>query len=48
VHHQRPNIPWTELPLHAPEDEPHVGFWRQYLAMWRGPRLNHEEAPMPQ
>lgn len=48
VHHQRPDLPWTELPEHAMADVPHVGFWQQYLAMWKGPRPNHEPAPVPE
>lgn len=48
VHHQRPHLPWTQLPQHAPREVLHVGFWQQYLAMWKGPRPNFEPAPAPE
>lgn len=48
VHHQKPHLPWTQLPQHANKAEPHVSFWKQYLAMWKGPRPNHEPAPVPE
>lgn len=48
VHHQRPEIPWAHLPKIAPDNVPAVGFWRQYAAMWKGPRPNTENAPLPE
>lgn len=48
VHHQKPEIPWLHLPRFAPADMCPVGFWRQYLAMWKGPRPNTEAAPTPE
>ena len=47
VHHQKPEVPWAHLPRFAPADVPAVGFWRQYFAMWKGPRPNTEPAPTP-
>ena len=48
VHHQQPQIPWPHLPRFVPTDTRPVGFWRQYLAMWKGPRPNTEVAPLPE
>lgn len=48
VHHQRPDIPWRHLPKFSPANVQPVGFWQQYLAMWKGPRPNTETAPHPE
>ena len=45
VHHQHPMASWTELPRLAPTSLPPIGFWRQYLSQWRGPRLVVDAAP---
>lgn len=48
VHHQRPWLPWTHLPAHAPVDVEPIGFWEQYLAMWKGPRPCTGPGPSPE
>lgn len=48
VHHKRPEIPWTRLPGFSPPDVKPIGSWQQYMAMWKGPRLNTESAPIPE
>jgi fatty acid desaturase len=38
-HHQRPELPWTELPHHPMPGEPaSIPFFLAWLRQWRGPR----------
>jgi hypothetical protein len=39
VHHQHPHVPWMHLPKLAARSKPPVSYWRQYLRLWKGPRL---------
>jgi len=47
VHHIYPHVPWSELPQYASKTMSPVSYWRQYFAMWKGPRPNFELAPIP-
>ncbi|MEQ1693216.1 MAG: fatty acid desaturase, partial [Gemmatimonas sp.] len=38
VHHQKPWLPWSELPEHLAESRPPVDTWALYRSMWFGPR----------
>jgi fatty acid desaturase len=45
VHHEHPHLSWCELP-HAPDRRPpEIGYWEQYLSLWRGPRPCPGPAP---
>jgi fatty acid desaturase len=44
-HHRRPDVPWPYLPALSPAAEARPSYLRQYLRMWRGPRLTAEPAP---
>ena len=39
VHHQHPHVPWIHLPELGLHSAPPVSYWRQYLKLWKGPRL---------
>jgi fatty acid desaturase len=45
AHHQNPRIPWTHLPRFVPEGTQRIGFFRNYLRLWTGPRLTHQKNP---
>jgi fatty acid desaturase len=45
AHHQNPRIPWSHLPHFVPEGTQHIGFFRNYLRLWTGPRLTHQKNP---
>lgn len=45
VHHQKPWLPWTALREHGRTSIPPVSYLRQYLRMWRGPRLTSDPSP---
>jgi fatty acid desaturase len=45
AHHQHPRVPWTHLPRVVPHATHPIGFFRNYLRLWRGPQLTHEKNP---
>ena len=44
-HHRRPDVPWLYLPQLAAREDERLDYGRQYLRLWRGPRLCTEPAP---
>jgi len=47
AHHQNPNIPWLYLPKYIKSDEEKISFFKNYLRLWKGPRLTKEPSPKP-
>ncbi len=45
AHHQNPSIPWLHLPKYIKSKEGRISFFRNYIRLWRGPRLTHEPNP---
>lgn len=45
VHHRYPYLPWTELANTKYHTQKPIGFWKQYLSLWLGPRANREKSP---
>jgi fatty acid desaturase len=45
AHHQNPRIPWLHLPEFVPYRTQRISFFRNYLRLWTGPRLTHEDNP---
>ena len=45
AHHQNPRIPWTYLPRFVQQGTQRIGFFRNYLRLWTGPRLTHDKNP---
>lgn len=45
VHHQHPHVPWIYLPELGGLSKTPVSYWRQYLKLWKGPRLNTDPGP---
>lgn len=45
VHHQHPGIPWIHLPRMLKGDAGRISFFRNYVRLWKGPRLTKERAP---
>jgi len=39
VHHQHPHVPWVYLRELGVHSQTPVSYWRQYLKLWKGPRL---------
>lgn len=48
THHLHPRASWIHLERLAPKNIKPMNFWRQYVSMWKGPRLCTEPAPSPQ
>jgi fatty acid desaturase len=48
AHHQQPSIPWVHLPKYIQSEEGRISFFRNYLRLWKGPRLTHEPNPKEQ
>lgn len=46
AHHQNPRIPWFHLPHFTPAGSARIGFFRNYLRLWAGPRLTLEQNPL--
>ncbi|HEY4967150.1 MAG TPA: fatty acid desaturase [Puia sp.] len=46
AHHQNPKIPWIQLPDYVSEGSGRITFLRNYLRLWKGPRLTHEPSPL--
>lgn len=45
AHHQNPQIPWIHLPRYITSQEGRIPFFKNYLRLWRGPRLTKETSP---
>jgi fatty acid desaturase len=45
AHHQNPKIPWIYLPHFIKKDKHRIGFFRNYLRLWKGPKLSNEPDP---
>ncbi|KAB2880135.1 hypothetical protein F9K33_06545 [bacterium] len=45
AHHQNPKIPWLHLPQFIGSGEGRISFFKNYLRLWKGPRLTHEPEP---
>ncbi len=45
AHHQNPKIPWIHLPTFIKKGKGRMSFFRNYLRLWKGPRLTYEEEP---
>jgi len=46
AHHQNPKIPWIHLPEYVSEGSGRITFLRNYLRLWKGPRITHEPSPL--
>lgn len=47
VHHQNPQLPWTELPKYENPNDIRPSFFKIWLEMWKGPRPVNSPAPKP-
>lgn len=45
AHHQHPHVPWIHLPRLVQPSIARIGFFRNYLRLWGGPRLTLEGNP---
>lgn len=45
AHHQNPKIPWLYLPKFINSGKGRMSFFRNYLRLWKGPRLTKEPSP---
>jgi fatty acid desaturase len=45
AHHQNPKIPWLHLPRFMRSGKGRISFFKNYLRLWKGPRLTKEDAP---
>jgi len=45
VHHQHPHMSWIHLPALGENSEKPVSYLRQYINLWKGPRLCSETGP---
>jgi fatty acid desaturase len=45
AHHQNPKIPWLHLPKFIHSGKGRISFFRNYLRLWKGPRLTREASP---
>jgi fatty acid desaturase len=45
AHHQHPHVPWIHLPAMVQPNGDRIGFFRNYMRLWRGPEPTHECAP---
>ena len=46
AHHQNPKIPWIHLPYYVTNGEGRMTFLKNYLRLWKGPRLTNEKSPI--
>jgi len=47
AHHQNPSIPWNHLPAYTAKGPGRISFLKNYLRLWKGPRLTKEASPQP-
>lgn len=45
AHHQNPKIPWLHLPKFIRSGRGRISFFRNYIRLWKGPRLTKEPSP---
>ena len=45
AHHQNPNIPWIHLPKYIISEEGRLSFFKNYIRLWKGPKLTKEPSP---
>ena len=45
AHHQNPGIPWNHLPRFVKTQNGRFSFFRNYLRLWRGPKVTSEFRP---
>jgi len=45
AHHQNPKVPWIQLPEYVSEGGGRISFLRNYLRLWKGPRVTREPSP---
>ncbi|MDQ2720608.1 MAG: fatty acid desaturase [Bacteroidota bacterium] len=45
AHHQNPKIPWIHLSAFIKGGKGRMSFFRNYLRLWKGPKLTHEAEP---
>lgn len=45
AHHQNPQVPWIYLPRFIKTGAGRISFFRNYLRLWKGPRLTTEKPP---
>lgn len=45
AHHQNPNIPWIHLPKYIESEEGRISFFKNYIRLWKGPKLTKESNP---
>jgi len=45
AHHQNPKIPWLHLPKFINSGKGRMSFFKNYLRLWKGPRLTKEASP---
>jgi fatty acid desaturase len=46
AHHQNPRIPWIHLPRFIENGPGRMSFFRNYLRLWKGPKMTHEKNPL--
>lgn len=44
-HHRRPDVPWLYLQQLPTREDERLDYGRQYLRLWRGPRMCTEPSP---
>jgi len=45
AHHQNPGIPWLYLPHYIRKGEHRIGFFKNYIRLWKGPKLTLDKNP---
>ena len=45
AHHQNPKIPWIHLPRFIKNGEGRIPFFKNYLRLWKGPKVTYERSP---
>lgn len=45
AHHQNPKIPWLHLPAFVRQESGRMSFFKNYLRLWKGPRMTREREP---
>lgn len=45
AHHQNPHIPWLHLPSFIRSGKERMSFYRNYIRLWKGPKLTRAKSP---